>query len=273
MDLDLECILPNYHVHGLPIPDAILADYSTDCYLICWKPNDAGVILSAPGLVKKEYLAKGYPHIVEAWEVKQEDEENRARGMERSFTSFTQRFLDWNSDGFVATQSHEGACDQSLLPGMIQHWGEVHECESHPPGQAHILVCKGCRVSHYAQECRTFDRTLIMARGARFPVCGGCADTTLEGAQFHNCVCDGHWTCYHCREADLDRLAKAREKHTKGRCGRCSEPGLLVQHVEFCVHCQGWRVYAASNEDLRALGDGKYKEESFLWLGQAIGGG
>jgi hypothetical protein len=251
MDLNLDDVVPEYPIYEPPIPDAILNDHSTDYYLICWKPNDAGVIYRAPELVEKQTLAQKYPKIVAAWETKQRDQQNGARGVERNFMSFAKRFLDQDSEGFVAAQSHEINCDQSLRAGMIHHWGPIRKCETHPPGQARVFICKGCRVSHYAQESSTFDRSLIMARGARVPVCKTCADTTSEGLEEpHGCVCDSRWTCYKCREAELGKLAKARKHHMEGRCGKCFGRGPLVQHAGFCLYCQGWRVYAESSEGL-----------------------
>jgi hypothetical protein len=248
MDLNFDDGVSLYPIYDSPIPDAVLMDHSTDYYLICWKPTNAGVIYRAPELVEKQTLAQKYPKIVEAWETKRQDQQNQARGVESNFMSFAKRFLDQDSEGFVTAQSREIACDQSLRAGMIHHWGPIRKCEAHPPGQARVFVCKGCRVSHCAQESRMFDRSLIMTRGARVPVCRACANTASKDVELHGCVCDSRWTCYKCREAELGKLAKARKNHTKGQCGKCLAQGPLVQHADFCLYCQGWRVYAGSSE-------------------------
>lgn len=253
---DSDQVLPKYPIWNPPVPEAIVADHSDETYLVCWKPAEGGVIHRNPGLVKKEDVRKGYPHILKAWEAKQHDEEEQARQMEENFVKFAGRFLDSDSDKDCAAPLKRGvACEQSLRPGMSQHWGELRKCENHPPNRPDVLVCKGCRVSHYAQECRTFDRLLIMARGARVPVCEKCANIALAGVEPRDCVCDSRWTCFRCREVELEKLAKARENYIEGRCGECSEVCGLEQYVDFCLRCRGWRVYANTMERLEATAD------------------
>jgi hypothetical protein len=262
-NLDSNYTLTEYPIYEPPVPDAILEDHSDDSYLICWKPTDAGILHKAPELVNKEDFKKQHPHIVETWKANQRHEESQAREMEQNFLAFANRFLDRGFKGFVATQSHDNViCDQNLRPGMLGHWGEVRRCQRHPTTRTDFLTCKGCRVGHYAQQCRTFDRRLIMARGARVPVCHDCSDAALEEMESPSCVCDHSWTCYRCRETELDRLAKAREKYIEGQCGRCLGQKALVHHVDFCLYCQGWRAYIASKEDLQVLKDCEAREES-----------
>lgn len=120
------------------------------------------------------------------------------------------------------------------------------------------MVCKGCRVAHYAQEASIVDRPLIMARGARVLVCAECANIAVYGyrktdcddVDHKECVCDTRWTCFRCREDELERLARARAKYVEGNCGRCENVGDMKRHVDFCLHCRGWRVYAASTDEM-----------------------
>jgi len=232
------------------IPDAILEEYSNDFYRVCWKPTDAGVVPTEPRLISKQELAERFPHVVAAWEARQRAEKEDATQKEGNFVAFAGQFLNRRQDKRHAAPSQRQVdCDQSLLPGMGQHWGELRSCETHPLTRPDVHVCKGCRVAHYARESRTFNRQLIMARGARVAVCEECAATAVEthGIGHRGCVCDSRWTCFRCREGELVDLAKAREKHTEGRCGGCSQASELVQHVDFCLHCRKWRVYATSS--------------------------
>ncbi|KAF2827618.1 hypothetical protein CC86DRAFT_321842, partial [Ophiobolus disseminans] len=240
-------LLPRHDIPIRLIPHAILEDFSDDFYRICWKPAEEGIVPEQPQLIRKHKLAEDYPHVVAAWEAKQREEKEDMRRTEGEFVAFAGRFFDRSQDERLSAQVHRRVdCDQRLLPGMYQHWGEVRSCETHPPIRAKVRVCKGCRVSHYAQESREFDRQLIMARGARVPVCESCAAIAMEqhGMGYRGCVCDSRWTCFRCREAELAQLAKAREEHVEGRCGRCSKTGDLVQYVDFCLHCPEWRIYA-----------------------------
>lgn len=225
-------------------PNAIIEDYSDEFYHICWKPKHAGIVHTPPGLVRKQDLAKQYPHVVEAWSAAQREERDEASRVEGGFIAFGRQFYDHESDQPYTEQAQRGVpCDQSIRSGMCQHWGELRKCESHPPGLPAVRICKGCRASHYAQDSHTFDRQLIMARGARVSACDDCAVTALDGAGYQQCTCDSLWTCFRCREAELSALAKARKKYAENTCGRCSKAGNLAQHVDFCMRCQGWRVY------------------------------
>jgi hypothetical protein len=243
---DTSFVLPEYLGSEEPILDAITGRPSDDAYRVCWKRDEAGVVLKSPCLLAKDRLTERYPQVVDAWESKQRHEKEEAGRLEAKFVTFTGQFLDRKSDKLFTNQIPLGvACDQSLLPGMVHHWGPVRTCESHPKIRPAVGVCKGCRVGHYAQDSETFDRPLVMARGARVAVCEGCAAKAFGSDRKDDCVCDRCWTCYHCREAELDKLAKAREKHVEGACGGCAEAGDLVQHVGICLHCRKWRVYTA----------------------------
>jgi hypothetical protein len=158
-----------------PSPDTILSEYPDSFYRICWKPNSAGIIVTSPALVQKHDLATSYPHIVQAWEAKQAAQKAEADRIEQNFVRFGRQFFNRDSDSKKIQQQRGVACDQSLQPGMRQHWGELRKCESHPPGRRSLHVCKGCRVSHYFQDSQICDRH-IMARGARVPVCKQCAN-------------------------------------------------------------------------------------------------
>jgi hypothetical protein len=227
------------------IPDAILEDHSADYWLVSWKPDAAGIIPMGQCLVRKDYLAEQYPEAVETWEAKQHKEKEQARQIESNFFAFARSFLERDIDEDNAQHAHCGVrCDQALLPGMAKHWGELRDCDKHPG----LRVRKGCRVSHYTQESRTFDRPLIMTRGARVPVCEACASAALKehGVGYRGCGCDSHWTCLRCREAELEKMAKTRaEKHTEGRCGQCGGEDAFNRRAEFCLCCEGWRTYAA----------------------------
>ena len=232
------------------VPSTIIEDVNADFWRVCWEPDHGGVITREPSLVRKPALAARYPHVVAAWEANQRDEQKEAREIEQRSINFA-RFLNSDDPRTPAPlRTDPGvACDQSLLPGMNQHWGELRLCESHSQNQPGFHVCKGCRVSHHMQEDRGFDRKVIMARGARVPVCGSCAAGAVEvhGVGHRGCVCDSQWSCCRCRESKLRELAKARRQcHRDGRCGRCAEEGDLVENVDICLYCRRLRVYAAS---------------------------
>ena len=226
------------------VPDTILDDHSADYWLVCWKANAAGIIQKEQCLVRKDYLSEQYSGVVEAWETKQREEKEQARQIEGNFFPFACSYLEGNIDEETQQPAHGGVdCDQALLPGMARHWGSVRDCEKHPGRR----VCRGCRVVHYAQQSGAFDRPLIMTRGARVPVCETCASAALKdhGVGYRGCGCDSHWTCLRCREAELEKMAKARaEKYTEGRCGQCEAEDALARHAEFCLCCGGWRIYA-----------------------------
>lgn len=248
-----------------PRPDAVLADYDSYYYKICWKSNEAGVIVTPPGLVRKDDLAKLYPDIVDAWNsVKKE-----AQQIEKNFLTFCCEFYGRLPDGtkYVAKKKEvqerdRGVdCGQSLRLGMREHWGEVKKCATHPKIQSGARVCKGCRVSHYEQASATFDRGVIMAQGARVPVCRKCTYKADRRGGNSECVCDTRWTCFRCREAELGELAEARKKYVEGLCGKCQQTGELVDRVGVCLRCGGWRMYAAEHEGLwddedEVMGDG-----------------
>lgn len=234
------------HVPADPIPEAIISDHSANCWLVNWKTNDAGIQEWENCSVTKDAFNAGYPRIVDTWEEKQHEEEGEARQVEGKFMIFARRFHEHTSSMLDPPAQRGVACDQALLPGMGQHWGELRSCEKHPQEHGGVSVCKGCRVGHYLLESRTFDRGLIMARGARVLACEQCAAEAMEGYDERACECDSRWTCFRCREGELVKPAKARaEKNTEGRCGRCSEEGALLEHVEFCMYRRGWRFYGA----------------------------
>tara|TARA_R110002003_G_scaffold68_14_gene6182 strand:+ start:19179 stop:20111 length:933 start_codon:yes stop_codon:yes gene_type:complete len=234
--------------HDEPVPDAIIAQAAEGLYRISWKSNVAGIITTEPYLVSQAVLANKYPHILQAWEAKKRYDNTEAQKTERKIVSFARRFLDRQSNMRDVSAPQLGvACDQHLLPGMSQHWGELRRCELHPEGRQGVFVCKGCRVAHYALKSQTFDRQLIMARGARVPICEVCATKVLEtpNSGHRGCVCDSGWTCFRCREGELEKLAAARKGHVEGRCGHCREARPLVRHVDVCLKCRQVRVYAA----------------------------
>ncbi|KAF2176881.1 hypothetical protein K469DRAFT_812265 [Zopfia rhizophila CBS 207.26] len=67
-------------------------------------------------------------------------------------------------------------CNQILLPGMIQHWGDVRICVRHP---APFNVCQGCRVAHSNLDLE-YNRSRIMQRVVRVRVCKGCARRAVQ---------------------------------------------------------------------------------------------
>ncbi|KAH3948105.1 hypothetical protein HBI24_205980 [Parastagonospora nodorum] len=233
-----------------PRPDAVLADYDHDYYKICWKSNEAGVVVIPPGLIRKDDLAKLYPDVVDVWNpVKKE-----AAKIEKNFFQFCCEFYGRLPDGtkYMAKKKNDRGvdCNQSLRPGMRQHWGEVKKCATHPQTQHSTHVCKGCRVSHYEQVSATFDRGVLMAQGARVLVCRECIRKAKRKRGNHNCICDTLWMCFRCREAELKELAGARKEYVEGFCGKCRQTGNLVDKHEICLHCDGWRSYAGDHEDL-----------------------
>jgi hypothetical protein len=162
-----------------------------------------------PHLVNKQELAQRYPQIIDRWEATKRHEKDEAGRTEAKFISFASQFLGRQSEEHFTKQPERGvACDQSLLPGMAQHWGQLRSCESHPRSQSSVAICKGCRISHYALKNGTFDRQLLMARGARVAVCEGCATNVLSCDGYETCVCDSRWTCFRCREAELEILPR-----------------------------------------------------------------
>lgn len=249
-----------YHIHEPPIPREILSELFSGTYLIAWHSDQAGIVHCDPEPIDKNDLAAEFPDIVEIWKEKQYDERREARQIEQKFLAFATQNLygETDSEEEVSRGSEEVDCDQSLRPGMGEHWGEVRKCETHPNYRPAEWVCKGCRVAHYAQRETAFDRSFIMALGARVPVCAGCADEAVEmymkkeeeGAKFKECKCDALWTCFRCREEELERLTVAGEEHDDESCGRCGAGSGLTGHVDFCLHCQGWRVYAATTEEM-----------------------
>jgi hypothetical protein len=234
--------LPDYPYPTTLIPATILQDFSDDYYRVSWQPDDGGVVHAGPRLVRKQELIDLYPHVVDAWKSRLREQNRDATQQHKKFTAVAREFLGRKHGERPLIRGVD--CDQSLLPGMGQHWGELRTCESHPTNRLETRVCKGCRVSHYAQESRAFDREVTMARGARVSVCSDCATKGVEAhAVGHRCVCDSKWTCFRCREGELEKLAGARKELVEGRCGVCKEAGDMLQHVDFCLYCRKWRVY------------------------------
>lgn len=246
--------LREYPIWDPPKPELILADHDNGTYLVSWESTSAGIIHRDPGLFTKDELLKKHPCIVKAWETMQRAEKAEARQIEQTFANFIGRFLDTNDDNNCdAAPQRDVECQQTLRPGMRQHWGELRKCETHPCDRPSEFVCKGCRVAHYAQECHAFDRDVIMARGARVPVCKECETMATDFGQLRRCGCDTRWTCFQCRERVLKKLAKAREKYVERRCGYCARICGEGRSVEFCLHCAGWRVYADVVETVQAV--------------------
>lgn len=238
-----------------PRPDAVLEDYDDYYYKICWQSNNAGVIVTPPGLVRKDQLAKLYPDVVNAWNAVQKEAEQ----IEKKFLTFCSEFYGCLPDGtrYVTKKKKEMVedkdrgvdCGQSLRLRMCEHWGEVKDCATHPKIRSGARVCEGCRVSHYEQASAT-DRGVVVAQGARVPVCRKCIYKADRRGANGDCVCDTRWTCFRCREADLEELAEARKKYVEGLCGKCRQAGELVDRVGVCLRCGGWRIYAAEHEGL-----------------------
>ncbi|EDU45878.1 predicted protein [Pyrenophora tritici-repentis Pt-1C-BFP] len=203
-----------------PIPHAVIREQKT-YYTICFHPDIAGVIPTSPKATPKSALAPAYPEVVKAWDTKVKerlDEEHRIRQIQDSILDDAGKL---KAQKPVRERDPGVACDQNLLPGMRAHWGELRQCATHLREGNAFEVCKGCRVAHHAQHDRNFDRTLMMTRGARVPVCEGYARMALNnmGMRSRACVCDRQWTCYGCRESELEHLANARhDAYVEGSC-------------------------------------------------------
>jgi hypothetical protein len=264
-------IFPPYHIHEPPIPRDILSEPTRNTYLVAWHSDPAGVVYRDPEPINKDVLAAEFPAIVSVWEAKQRHERREAKRIEQKFLAFaTQEFYAETYSEWSGEESEEVDCDRNLRPGMGEHWGEVRKCATHPDYRLATWVCKGCRVAHYAQRSTKFDRPLLMTRGARVPACRNCADKAMEkykkrdeeGVKFKECKCDVLWTCFRCREEELERLAEAREEYHKEECcGKCEVGYGDARHVEFCLYCEGWRVYAASDEEVVGEGGDEDGEE------------
>ncbi|KAH7085698.1 hypothetical protein BKA63DRAFT_24041 [Paraphoma chrysanthemicola] len=253
-----------------PVPDAILEEPKPGLYRICWKPDKGGVIVMEPCLISKaellmtqEDLVRKHPEadldLVGDWERKQRIKTKGAQKVTQDFIDFGRRFMD-STTNFCDEYDHDHdhnhdhnteeeppeVCGQRLLPGMSQHWGELRKCKRHPDYRPAMSVCQGCRVAHHALESETFNRELIMAQGARVPVCRACAAKVLEAVPFQKsrCLCDSDWNCFRCREAELEKLAAAREGHVEGTCGLCRKGRDFVRHFGLCLCCKQVRVYA-----------------------------
>ncbi|CAE7176717.1 hypothetical protein PTTW11_06038 [Pyrenophora teres f. teres] len=243
--------LPSSPSTVYPLPHVVICEHKT-CYRICFHPDIAGVIPTSPKATPKSLLARAYPEIVEAWDrkkIERRKEELRICQIQDSILDDTQRI---KAEKPVRERNPGVVCSQNLLPGMRAHWGELRQCATHLHEDYAFEVCKGCRVAHHAQHDRGFDRALIMSRGARVPVCESCARMALRhlGMRSQACVCDRQWTCYWCRERELENLAKTRNHaHVEGRCGECSGTGTLVGDVEVCLLCRKICIY----KDLTAV--------------------
>lgn len=253
-------IFPPYHIHEPPIPCEILSEPSLDTYLVAWHSDQAGIVHCDPEPIDRNALAAEFPDIVAEWEAQKHNERREAREIEQKFLAFATQNLygETDSEEDMSRGSEEVDCDQSLRPGIGEHWGEVRKCETHPRFRPAEWVCKGCRVTYYAHRETTFDRPFIMAFGARVPVCDECADEAVEGyrnkeeegSEFKECKCDALWTCFRCREEELERLTVAGEEYDDVSCGRCGSASGPMGHVDFCLQCRGWRVYAATTEEM-----------------------
>ncbi|KAF1946597.1 hypothetical protein EJ02DRAFT_493710 [Clathrospora elynae] len=234
-------------------PDAITNEYNEE-YLVCFHSDPAGILIATPCYALKPALAARYPRLVEAWEAKKREEREEEWRITQKLTTYAHYFRSEEEE--LGRRDPGVACDQNLLPGMKQHWGELRNCETHSRERVYgnYQVCKGCRVAHHMQPDRGFDRDLVMARGARVPVCEECATTAVAelGAGYQGCVCDGIWACFRCRETKLGKLANARKDFAldgrEGKCGQCVKEGYLVQHVELCLYCRKMNIYAAFGE-------------------------
>jgi hypothetical protein len=248
--------LADYNIRGIaapcdPIPEAILGETATH-YIITILPNIAGIstFVGSPFqrcATPKAALDAAYPDIVEAWHTKKRKEKSDALKMKRSMTGYAYYFQSEEKE--LRDKDPGVACDQSLLPGMRKHWGELRSCETHWRERSDFQVCKGCRVAHHGQPDFGFDRGIIMTRGSRVPVCEPCAAKVVDefGVGYRGCICDSKWTCLRCREDQLRKLAKARRNgHVEGRCGQCSENGALAKEVEVCLYCREARTYERS---------------------------
>ncbi|OSS46472.1 hypothetical protein B5807_08688 [Epicoccum nigrum] len=114
------------------IPDAIIEECA-DYWRVCFKPDQGGVIMVEPQLISKAVLLQSHPHIVEMWEAQQDERRAEAQRIKQNVNKFTRWFSDDASPGLSAPSPPNTAvaCDQRLLPGIAQHWGELRECTSH----------------------------------------------------------------------------------------------------------------------------------------------
>ncbi|KAF2869051.1 hypothetical protein BDV95DRAFT_110775 [Massariosphaeria phaeospora] len=229
-------------------PAAILADHDP-YFLVSWTPDSSGMAIEHPALVLKTQLSTHYPQLLEPWNLKQQAEEAEADRITHKAASFVQFFngpirtaKQPAAESHNTPASRDMSCDQELLPGTTTHWGDVRTCENH---NTVFDVCKGCRIAHYSVD-RGYDRKAVITRGARVPVCMGCAETAMVefGPEFKGCACDTAWTCFRCREKELVGLHAVREaRYEKGRCGWCEDLGKeLVEFVEICLFCLELRI-------------------------------
>jgi hypothetical protein len=233
-----------------PIPEAILEETDTH-YNICIRPDVAGITTFISSsfqkcTVPKAALAAAYPDIVEAWETEKRRQRHEALKIKRSMLGYAYYFRGEEEE--LRDRDPGVACDQNLLPGMKRHWGELRSCKKHWSERPDFQVCKGCRVAHHTQTDQDFDRSVIMTRGARVPMCEDCAANVVEefGVEHRGCVCDSKWTCARCREEELKKMAKARRRYMEGRCGECGRQGALAEDVEVCLYCGETRTYERS---------------------------
>ena len=183
---------------------------------------------------------------MKAWEKKKREDQDEALHICQTLDGYLDDFRMSKAGNPIRERNPGVACDQNLLPGMSAHWGKSRQCATHSHKDGAFEVCKGCRVAHHAQHDRGFDRSLIMTRGARVPVCESCAKIAEKhlSMRLRACVCDRQWTCYRCRESELENLATAREKkHIEGKYGECGGTGTLVGDVEVCLLCREICVY------------------------------
>lgn len=237
--------LPSSCSTTFPSPDAIIAENKT-YYRVCFHPDVAGVITTSPHAAPKSALAAAYPELVRAWGTKKAQEREEALRIYRTLKGYLHDHRRHLAGKLVSERNPGVACDQNLLPGMRAHWGELRQCAAHSREDGTFEVCKGCRVAHHAQHDRDFDRSLVMTRGARVRVCESCAKIAVThlGVDSRACICDRQWTCYRCREGELESLAKARKKaHVGEKCGKCGGNGNLVGDVEVCLLCREMCVY------------------------------
>jgi hypothetical protein len=253
---NLPPFLSAVNIHGIaapyhPVPEAILFETPTH-YIVSFEPDVAGINTSigTPNQrmgTPKAALAAAYPELVEAWETKNREKKYEAMKIKRNITGYAYYFQSEEKE--LRDKDPGVACDQSLLPGMRKHWGELRRCETHWRERLDFQVCKGCRVAHHTMPDREYDRSIVMTRGARVPICEDCAAKVVEefGVGHRGCICDSKWTCARCREEELKKLGKARRyKHIEGRCGLCRGNGALAEDVEVCLHCSGTRTYERS---------------------------
>jgi ssDNA-binding Zn-finger/Zn-ribbon topoisomerase 1 len=239
---------------NLPIPDEITAEYP-NCYRVCFKTDIAGIATVDPSIncyAHKSAFAARFPHLVSAWETKKRTQHEEAQRIHRNLVGYAYYFCSSGKLPELRNKDPGVECDQDLLPGMEQHWGELRKCETHWRGPPDFWLCKGCRVAHHMQRDPGFDRRLIMINGARVLVCETCAKEAMAdfGVGYRGCVCDSQWTCFRCREDELGKLAKARkDKDAVEKCGKCEKEVTLVNSAEYCLYCRQMRVYAGSSEE------------------------